>query len=87
MTDISPAIEEQIIRVLEAFTRAADRVDQRTLAQAAEPGRAADYARRHPAATITDIMAATGCSRTTARQARRALPSQGGSMSPDWRAA
>ena len=72
MSEMSPAIEAQMIRVLEAFTRAADRADQRTLAQAAQPGRAADYVRRHPAATIGDIMAATGCSRTTARQARQA---------------
>jgi hypothetical protein len=71
MSTISPKAEAQMRRVMEALARALLRADKPS-GQGVQPGLAADYARRNPGATVADIIAATGCSRTTARQARRA---------------
>lgn len=72
MSDIPPKIEAQMVRVMQSLDRALIRAEGRSRAEGAQPGLAADFARRHPAATVADIVAATGCSRTTAREARQA---------------
>ena len=76
MSDITPKIEAQMVRIMDALDRALVHAARQSAAKGAQPGLAADYARRHPAATVADIVAATGCSRTTARDAWRARPNR-----------
>ena len=64
-------IEAQIARVILAIEDAAAR--KAGGAKAAAPGAATAYLRDHPRATNAEVMVATGCSRTTAREARRAI--------------
>jgi hypothetical protein len=73
MSGVTPAIEAQIIRVLTAFENAANRIERERGRWGALPGAAGAYALRHPDASVKDIMAATGCSRTTARAAKHSL--------------
>ena len=68
---IDARTEAQIARVLIAIEAAADR--KAGAAKTAVPGAAAAYLRDHSRATNAEIMLATGCSRTTAREARRAI--------------
>ena len=59
----------QVVRVIIAIEDAAARVKRLSAA----PGAATAYVRDHPRASNADVMLATGCSRTTAREARRAI--------------